>query len=136
MTENLTPEPTQTPRPAKLSPNELAIMNVLWRHADATGKEVLAEVGLPLAQTTLLTYLSRLESKGFVCRRASERGYLYSPAVPKSSVAGRLLDQLLTAFEGRFSSLVSHFVRTRELSPDERQRLRQVLDELDQEPQP
>jgi predicted transcriptional regulator len=132
MTDIQTPADSP-PQFGKLSPNELAILNVLWKAPEATGKEVLAALPRPLAQTTLLTYLARLEVKGYVKRRPSERGYLYSPAVPQESVAGRLLDQLLTTFEGRFSSLVSHFVRTRKLSDDERQRLRQVLDQLDEE---
>jgi BlaI family penicillinase repressor len=107
-------------------------MNVVWKLEKATGREILAALELELAQTTLLTYLARLEAKGYVKREPSDRGYLYGPAVPRASVAGKLLDQVLTQFEGRLSSLVSHFVKTRDLSEDERQRLRQLLDQIEE----
>jgi hypothetical protein len=35
-------------------------------------------------------------------------------------------------FEGRLSALVSHFASNHSLSSDERKRLREVLDQLDQ----
>jgi BlaI family transcriptional regulator, penicillinase repressor len=117
----------------KLSPNELAIMTALWDVGEGTGKEVLSRVSPPLAQTTLLTYLTRLETKGYVRRQQSDHGYIYMAAVPRISVASRLLDQALTQFDGRLSSLVSHFVQTRKLNDDERKRLRDVIDQLDQE---
>ncbi len=103
----------------KLSPNEMAIMTALWDVGQGTGKEVLSRVTLPLAQTTLLTYLARLETKGYVKRQQSDRGYIYMPAVPRISVASHLLDQVITQFDGRLSSLVSHFVQTRKLTDDE-----------------
>jgi BlaI family penicillinase repressor len=124
-----TPEPLSI---KKLSSNELAIMTALWDLGQATGKELLGRIDRPLAQTTLLTYLTRLEGKGYVTRASSDRGYLFAAAVPRLSVATRLLDQVLTQFEGRLSSLVSHFVRTRDIPPDEKQRLREVLDQLEQ----
>lgn len=109
-------------------------MDALWTLQEATGKQVLQHAGLKLAQTTLLTYLSRLETKGYVTRKQSDHGFVYMPAVPRISVAARLLDQVVQQFEGRLSSLVSHFVRTRNLSPEERRRLREVVERLDQEP--
>lgn len=125
---------SNNPAPDKrLSPNEMAIMDALWRLNEATGKQLLGAIDRPLAHTTLLTYLARMEAKGFVRRSPSSHGYIYVPAVARTSVAARLLDQVLAQFEGRFSALVSHFVSTRTLSEDERHRLREVLDLLEED---
>lgn len=107
-------------------------MNALWAAgAPASSKDLLAALPKPMALTTLLTYLSRLEEKGYVRRTdAGGRGYVYAAAVAREAVSGRLLDQLLGQFGGRFASMVSHFVRTRKLSAQERRQLRAVLDQI------
>lgn len=120
-------------KPVRLSPNETAIMEALWTLKSAGSKELLEHLPTKPALTTLLTYLTRLEAKGYVRREPAVRGYIYRAAVNRSYVAGRLLDQLLTQFEGRLSSLVSHFVNTRKLSAEERDRLRQLLDEAEED---
>jgi predicted transcriptional regulator len=102
-------------------------MGSLWDLHQATSRQLHDHLPRPLALTTLLTYLSRLETKGYVRRSPGQRGFVYRPAVERASVASRLLDQVLDQFQGRLSSLVGHFVRTRRLSDDERQRLRRVL---------
>jgi predicted transcriptional regulator len=117
----------------KLSPNELAIMSVLWDLRQATSRQILDRLPGPPALTTLLTYLTRLEAKGYVRHDAAERNRTYRPAVTRPSIASRLLDQALRQFEGRLSSLVSHFARTRDLSDDERRRLREILDQYEAE---
>jgi len=120
---------TKTKSP-KLSPNELAIMTALWDLEQATGKQLLEHVCPTPALTTLLTYLVRLQGKGFVRREPSPAGYVYMPAVPRTSVAMRMLDQVVAQFEGRLSGLVSCFVKTRKLSDEECQRIRAALDEM------
>jgi BlaI family transcriptional regulator, penicillinase repressor len=108
-------------------------MNGLWDLEQATSGELRAALGQRMALTTLLTYLTRLEAKGYVRREPGERGHVYRPAIERHRVAGRLLDQVLGQFGGGITSLVNHFVRTRRLSAEEQQALRQLLDELDQE---
>jgi predicted transcriptional regulator len=115
----------------RLSANELNVMNALWELKEAGSKELLQKLPNAPALTTLLTYLSRLEAKGYVERTSGQRGYVFRPAVPRATVVGRLLDELLKQFDGRLSTLVSHFAGTRNISAQERKRLRSVLDQLE-----
>jgi len=117
----------RTPAP-NLSPNELSIMGVLWDTGGATSRRILDSLSKPMAMTTLLTYLTRLEAKGCVRHDAAERNRTYAATVTRPSVASRLLDQVLGQFGGKLSGLVSHFAKTRKLTPDERRRLREILD--------
>jgi predicted transcriptional regulator len=42
--------------------------------------------------------LTRLESKGFVRRQASDRGFLFAPAVPESAARKSALKQVVSTF--------------------------------------
>ena len=115
----------------RLSPNEMLIMKQLWESGRAGSKQLLERLPRPFALTTLLTYLTRLEQKGYVTREPGDRGYVFSAKVPRRRVVGRLLDEVVRQFDGRLSSVVSHFVGTHKLSAEERRRLREVLDKLE-----
>ena len=42
--------------------------------------------------------LSRLEAKGFVTRRPSDKGYVYAPAVPEAAARQSALKQVVRVF--------------------------------------
>jgi len=128
----LSPKRKADPR---LSPNEMLIMKLLWETGGAGSSELVSRMPKPFALTTLLTYLTRLEQKGYVTREPAGRGYVFRAKVPRGRVVGRLLDEVIRQFDGRLSLVVSHFVGTRKLSSEERQRLREVLEKLE-DPKP
>lgn len=70
----------------RLPDSELEVMQVLWElEAPAARSEVGAALKdiHPMAQTTLLTLLSRLADKGFVRIEKAGRGSVYIPLVEK-----------------------------------------------------
>ena len=85
---------------ARLGELERAVMDVLWEAAEAvTARQIAA--ALPerdLAQTTVLTVLSRLEGKRMVTRSRDGRAHTYVPAASREDhVAGLMHEVLGTA---------------------------------------
>jgi BlaI family transcriptional regulator, penicillinase repressor len=115
----------------RFTDRELDVMAVLWELEEATVAEVQARLPDPLAYTTVLTVLRTLEEKGHVDHReGSGRAYVYRPLVERaaagSSALGRLVDRV---FAGSPELLLTQLVSERDLSDEELERMRRLLDE-------
>jgi BlaI family penicillinase repressor len=65
-----------------LGPLQRAVMEVLWDDGEGTVHNILArrsEAAKPLAYTSVLSCLQKLEKLGWVTHRAEERTYYYRP---------------------------------------------------------
>ncbi len=89
----------------ELGEAELAVLRVLWQRGALTVREVmmhLHEKGRKVAYTTVLTFLTRLEQKGYVSSNKEDTAYVYRAKVSRESVTRSrvraLLDQL---YDGR-----------------------------------
>ena len=67
----------------ELGPLEEHLMQILWDHGEACVRDVVSQLGRPLAYTTVMTTLDRLFKKGLLNRRRSERAFAYSPRLTK-----------------------------------------------------
>jgi len=113
---------------------ELAVLRVLWDESPLSVREVMDRLhtrGREVAYTTVLTFLSRLEKKGFVTSDKGGTAYVYRPSisrehVTKSRVQG-LLDEL---FDGSAAPMVMHLIESERLSPGEIARLRRLIKDL------
>ena len=119
----------------ELTALQIAILRLLWDRGEASVAEVW-EALYPdrgLAQTTIATLLSRLERRGVVARRASERQYLYRALVTedevKESMVGELTERL---FGGDVTALVNHRLASQEVAPGDLARLRAMIDEIEE----
>ena len=114
---------------------ELEVLDVLWKEGAATVRQVLNrlhEQGRRVAYTTVLTFLTRLEQKGFVTSDKSGLAYVYRPAVSRDEVRQSRLDSLLgQLYDGAAAPLVLDLVRSERLSADEVRELQKLIDELD-----
>jgi BlaI family transcriptional regulator, penicillinase repressor len=111
-----------------------AIMRVLWERSEATSAEVhqalLAERGL--APTTIATMLRKMEDKGIVAHRSEGRQYLYRATVSEAEVRRSMVNELVDrVFAGDPAALVSHLVEDGRIDDAEAQRLRALLDAVD-----
>ena len=87
--------------------------------------------GRRLAYTTVLTFLSRLEQKGFVAADKSGVAYVYRPRVTRRRVTNsRVRDVLETFFGGEAAPLVLHLAREGKLTGEDFETLQRLLDEL------
>lgn len=85
----------------KLPDTELEVMQALWASPIPAARSDLEQrlaLSHPMAQTTLLTLLSRLADKGFVLAEKAGRSARYTPLVSQqdylSSQSRRFLDKL------------------------------------------
>lgn len=122
MTDPAAPMPTDA---------ELALLRVLWQRGPSTVREVhdrLDDVGY----TTVLKQLQIMLDKGLVTRDESSRAHVYSAAVEQDRMQRRMVDDLLDrAFGGSARQLVAHALSGDDVSHDELEAIRSLIDELD-----
>ncbi len=114
---------------------ELAILQVLWDHGEATVRDLVAELypsATPSDLATVQKLLKRLEDKGCLGRNRSMWPHRFRAAIQREELIGRRLQS--TADElcaGSMTPLLTHLVKSQQLSQAERSALRRLLDELD-----
>ena len=83
---------------SKLPPRERQIVDILYESGPLTSGEVGNRLPDQLSGSAVRAMLKRLEDKGFVARADSERGYLYSPAVPETAARKSALSEIVRVF--------------------------------------
>ena len=125
----------RTPHPT-LTPQELAIMKVVWRLEVATVREVYEALRLKrsIAYTTVMTMMKILEEKGFLTKTMVERAHVYKPAKPRQQVVGAMVKDFVDrVFDGASGALLVHLARDNRLSDRQRKAVRQMLEEMKEE---
>ena len=116
----------------RLPDAELSVMQALWRCEPPAGRDALEAIlstTHPMAPTTLLTLLTRLENRGFLSVEKVGRRSVYTPLV---SQADYLASQSKTFVEKLFGGSMSAFASAlchSGLSREELQELRRLLEE-------
>jgi predicted transcriptional regulator len=82
----------------KLAPRERQIVDMLYVHGPSTVGDICEALPVELSASAVRAMLTRLEGKGFVRRQASDRGFLYAPAVPESAARKSALKQVVSTF--------------------------------------
>jgi predicted transcriptional regulator len=123
----------RTPHPT-LTPQELAIMKVVWALKSATVREVfdVLQAKRRIALTTVMTMMKILEQKGYLVKASGERAAVYRPAKPRQQVMGALVrDFVDRVFDGAAGTLMLQLVSERGVSKDDRARIRRIIEEMD-----
>jgi predicted transcriptional regulator len=118
------------PRPTDA---ELAILRVLWRHGDATVREVLRHFnednGAEAGYTTILKNLQIMTEKGLVRRDDTDRTHIYEPRLTEEQTQRQLVRDLVDrAFGGSASKLVLQALSTRRATPEELGEIRKLIE--------
>jgi BlaI family penicillinase repressor len=123
--------------PREITDTELSLLTELWQRPSATVQELTEALygnTPPALLATVRKLLDRLEAKGCVARNRSRWPYHYSAAVKREELAGNRLqaaaDEL---FDGDLAPLLTHLVRSQKLTAKDRENLRKLIDELDEE---
>ena len=115
-------------QPQKLHRLELEVMKVVWQLGNATVNDVRDALKQSLAYTSVATTLSHLERKGFLTHDVDGRTYVYRPLIQENEVSKSMLGDLLERlFDGSAERLVNTLLETREISPEELERLRKSI---------
>ena len=115
-----------------LTPQELAIMKVVWRKQEATVRDVYEALQetRPVAYTTVMTMMRILQEKGYLTKATNDRAHVYRPAKPSQQVIGGMVrDFLDRVFDGASDALLVHLARDNKLTAKQRRIVRQLLDE-------
>lgn len=114
---------------------ELEVLKVLWEHGRCTVRQVLAclhEMGRGVKYTTVLTFLTRLEQKGYVTSDKRGMAYVYRATLSRERVTrSRLKTLVQQLYDGAAAPMVLQLMRTQSFSSDEIAALHALIDELD-----
>jgi predicted transcriptional regulator len=111
-------------------------MNLVWEHGEITVAEArrLLARRRPVARTTVLTLLGRLEERGWLAHRSDGRTFLYRATRGRKASVGAILRRLRdTVFGGSAQGLVATLVEEGGVSPEEVRRIRRYLAGLERE---
>jgi predicted transcriptional regulator len=113
-----------------LSRAEEELMNFLWLLKKAALKDLLAAYPAPRpALTTVATLLKRMTDKGFVGFTKEGRSRQYYPLVPKKEYFSRHVNGLIKHFfDDSASQFASFFTRETDLSREELEELKAIID--------
>ena len=122
-------------RDYELGEAELAVMRELWDHGPQTVREVMTrlhERGRKVAYTTVMTFLARLEAKGYATSDKGEQAYVYRPRVSRESVTrSRVRTLLEQLYDGAPGPMVLQLIEDGRFTEEEVARLRRLIKELD-----
>ena len=116
----------------RLPDSELEVMQAVWRcEAPATRKEIEKNLNRepPMAATTLLTLLSRLAERGFLCIQKEGRGSVYTPLVEKHDYLSSQSETFIRKLCGGSMTAFASALCSSGLSKEEIEELRQLLKE-------
>src|SRR6185503_7589847 len=101
---------------ATLTPQELAIMKVVWDLESATVRDVYERLRSQrdVAYTTVLTMMKILEQKGYVKKARVDRAFVYR------------------VFDGASRPMLLHLVKHTQLSDKERKALLRAIEEVEE----
>jgi BlaI family penicillinase repressor len=124
-------------KPPRLGRLELRIMQALWRSGAATARQITDAVNegaaRPVAHSTVQTLLRKMEAKGAVTHDPNDRVFIFRPLVAENEAARSAAhDLLMRVFDGSVYGLVAHLLRHEEVPPEERERLRELIDSAEE----
>lgn len=117
-----------------LSKHETRIARTLWGLGTATARQV--SEALPEKEqrdfSTIQTYLTRLESKGYVTSELVGRTKLFTAKIKPTQVIRETVDEFVNGlFGGQSFSLMKHLIDEGRVSNEELSQLRQLLEEIE-----
>ena len=118
-----------------LTPQELAIMKVVWRLDRATVRGVYEALRKTrsIAYTTVMTMMNVLEDKGYLQKESDGRAHVYTPTKPRQQVVGAMVrDFIDRVFDGASSSLLLHLAKDSKLTDRQRKAVQKIIQELEE----
>ena len=115
----------------QLSKSEEQLMQFLWKRDKAFLKELLQDFPDPKpATTTVATLLKRMADKGFIDYTTVGKSREYFPLVKKSDYFSKHVNGLIkNFFNNSASQFASFFTRETDLTNEELEELRKIIDQ-------
>ncbi len=119
-----------------LGETEMEVLHHVWDLGEATVADVRERIleDRDVAYTTVMTVLKKLADKGYLDYHKEGRSYVYQPAEEPDAVQHSLLQRLMEkVFRGSPTALVQTLVQREDLSDDEREEIRALIETLDED---
>lgn len=121
-------------RPASDHPTdlELEILKILWETSPLSVREVREQLdeqaNRALTHSSVITMLNIMHRKGFLKRKKEGKSFLFSPKVPKQSITGGMVGDLLSrVFDGSAEAMVLNLLETTDLDGEELAEIRKLI---------
>ncbi len=114
-----------------LSEAQMDIMGAVWDRGEVTVADVWKAVTArrKVARSTVLTMITRLVDKGWLCCDEEGHAFRYRAAVPREATLGTVVRRLVdTAFGGSAEGLVMALLHGRGVSKEEARRIKKMID--------
>ena len=117
-------------RMKELTKAEEQVMQILWNLQEGFVKDIIQKFPDPKpAVTTVSTIIRILEKKEFVSHKAYGNSYMYYPTVTKKEYTKTFMSNFVkNYFEDSYSRLVSFFAKEGEITLQEIDELKSMLD--------
>ena len=118
----------------QLGETEMEVLHHVWDLGEATVADVRVRIldEREVAYTTIMTVMKKLADKGYLQYHKDGRTYVYAPAQAPDKVQHSLLRRLMeSVFEGSPMALVQTLVRHEDLSDEERDEIRKMIDAME-----
>ena len=115
----------------KLTKAEEQIMQILWELEEGFVKDIIKHLPKPKpAYNTVSTIIRILEKKGFVSHQAYGNTYQYFPVINKEEYTKAYLKSIVkNYFSDSFKEMVSFFTSEENMSIEELEELRRMINE-------
>lgn len=115
---------------SRVSESEKVVMEVLWQESPLNSVEIVQRLGdQDWTEKTVKSFLNRLVNKGVLNYQTEGRKYLYSPAVSREDYLSEESEGFLEKmFRGDMKELLTTFVNNKQLSKNELDHLKSLLD--------
>lgn len=114
----------------RLAELQLAIMQVLWEHGEATVAKVreALEPERPLAYTTVGTMLAKMEVAGYVTHSSEGRVNVYRPLLQRDDVSRSMVTDLADRlFQGDITEMMCQLLDGQSVTKDELAALKRLI---------
>jgi len=107
------------------------ILKVLWDIKDGAVSDVLDKLRDPKpAYNTVATVIKVLEKKGYVTHRTYGKTNVYTALVSRQDYTKNMMKSTISGlFNGSLNQMMSYFVKNKDISINEMEELKAMLDE-------
>ena len=117
-----------------LSEREWTVLNALWKTNGAELGVLVNELyeATGWNRNTVHTYLTRMEAKGLVRINKEVAPHIYYAMIDRESCQQKERHSFLKrVYSGSAGDLITAFLREEPISPEEREKLRKILDDME-----
>jgi BlaI family transcriptional regulator, penicillinase repressor len=119
---------------------ELEFMRIIWELGEPTPDEIaeaLKSKGRLISVGSIRNVLSIMIKKGYLTRKKEGKAFRYKGKVNKDQVRKNIIaDLLVHAFNGSESLVVAALLENREMSKEEREKIRKLLENHERQGKP